>query len=59
MIGRLLLVGRTNMRNCGNCVYRDLLITEEPCDSCNYSSNWEEDTEEDTEDEDAEVKDNI
>ena len=38
------------MRNCGNCVYRDLLITEEPCNSCIYSSNWEEDTEEENED---------
>lgn len=37
------------MRNCGNCIYCDLLITQEPCESCLYSSNWEldEDKEED------------
>ena len=29
------------MKNCGNCVYCDLLITEEPCRDCLYSSNWE------------------
>lgn len=43
------------MRNCGNCVYKDLKITEEPCDSCNYSCNWEEDTEEEV----NEIHDNI
>ena len=37
------------MKNCVNCIYCDLLITEEPCESCLYSSNWEldEDKEED------------
>lgn len=34
------------MKNCGNCVYRDLLITEEPCMECKYSEYWEEDEEE-------------
>lgn len=34
------------MRNCGNCVYKDLLITQEPCLECLYASNWEEDKEE-------------
>ena len=29
------------MKNCGNCLYCDLLITEEPCMDCLYSSNWE------------------
>lgn len=32
------------MKNCGNCVYKDLLITEEPCMECKYSEYWEEDT---------------
>ena len=31
------------MKNCGNCVYKDLLITEEPCMECKYSEYWEED----------------
>lgn len=35
------------MRNCGNCVYKDLLITEEPCMDCLYCMNWEGDEEED------------
>lgn len=35
------------MKNCGNCVYRELLITEEPCMDCLYCSNWEEDKEDD------------
>lgn len=34
------------MRNCGNCVYKDLLITQEPCMDCLYCSNWEADEEE-------------
>ena len=29
------------MKDCGNCAYCDLLITEEPCMDCLYSSNWE------------------
>lgn len=33
------------MRNCGNCVYKDLLFTQEPCMDCLYSSNWEADEE--------------
>lgn len=33
------------MKNCGNCIYKDLLITEEPCMDCLYCMNWEEDTE--------------
>lgn len=35
------------MKNCGNCVYKDLLITEEPCMDCLYSTNWEGEEEED------------
>ena len=34
------------MRNCGNCVYKDININQEPCDSCLYLCNWEEDKEE-------------
>ena len=33
------------MKNCGNCVYKDLLITEEPCMECKYNEYWEEDKE--------------
>lgn len=29
------------MKNCGNCAYCDLLITEEPCMDCKYNENWE------------------
>ena len=29
------------MKNCGNCAYCDLLITEEPCMNCKYTENWE------------------
>ena len=36
------------MRNCGNCVYKDLLITEEPCMECYYNSNWEGETEDES-----------
>ena len=35
------------MKNCGNCVYKDLLITEEPCNECKYSEYWEEDNTDD------------
>lgn len=38
------------MRNCGNCLYKDRLKTEEPCLECMYSLNWE--PEEDQEEED-------
>ena len=34
------------MKNCGNCAYCDLLITEEPCMDCLYSSKWEPQEEE-------------
>jgi hypothetical protein len=36
------------MRNCGNCVYKDLLITEEPCMRCRYTEYWEGDTEDES-----------
>ena len=44
------------MRNCGNCIYCDLLITEEPCMDCLYNSNWggEADNESDRTDRTAE-----
>lgn len=29
------------MKTCANCVYRDLLITQEPCMNCIYGINWE------------------
>ena len=35
------------MKNCGNCVYKDLLITEEPCMECKYNEYWEEDEDDD------------
>lgn len=35
------------MKSCGNCVYRDLLITQEPCMRCKYDEYWEEDKDED------------
>ena len=38
------------MKNCGNCAYCDLLITEEPCMDCLYSCNWEPKEDEDNED---------
>ena len=38
------------MRSCGNCIYKDLKITEEPCDSCYFMCNWEEDKEEEDND---------
>ena len=44
------------MRNCGNCVYKDLKITEKPCDSCNFMCNWEEDEEEDEEEDNDNFK---
>lgn len=40
------------MKNCGNCVYCDLLITEEPCMDCLSSSNWESDEDKEDENED-------
>ena len=36
------------MKTCANCVYRDLLITEEPCMDCLYSTNWEGEDEDDS-----------
>lgn len=38
------------MKNCGNCVYKDLLITEEPCMECKYSEYWEEEDDPDNTD---------
>ena len=35
------------MKNCGNCVYKDLSINAEPCMDCLYQSAWEADEEED------------
>ena len=29
------------MKTCSNCIYRDLLITQEPCMECKYSEYWE------------------
>lgn len=40
------------MKNCGNCVYKYLLITQEPCMECLYCSNWEADEEQEEEDND-------
>lgn len=39
------------MKTCGNCVYKDRLITEEPCMDCLYGINWEADEEEEDDDE--------
>lgn len=39
------------MKNCSNCVYRDLLITQEPCMNCKYTEYWEEDKQEDEDNE--------
>lgn len=36
------------MKNCGNCVYKDRLITEEPCMECLYCMNWEGETEDES-----------
>ena len=36
------------MRNCGNCVYKDLLITEDPCMDCLYCMNWEGEVEDES-----------
>lgn len=47
------------MRNCGNCVYKDLKITEEPCDSCNFMCNFMCNWEKDEEEEVNEDQDNI
>lgn len=41
------------MKTCGNCAYKDLLITQEPCLECLYGINWEPE-EEQKEDEDNE-----
>lgn len=41
------------MKTCGNCVYKDLLITQEPCLECLHGINWEPE-EEQKEDEDNE-----
>lgn len=38
------------MRNCGNCCYKDLKITEEPCMRCRFNEYWEADDEEKQED---------
>ena len=34
------------MKTCSNCIYRDLLITQEPCMDCIYGINWEGEEEE-------------
>ena len=38
------------MKNCGNCVYKDISIKEEPCIECMYCSHWEAEEEEEKED---------
>lgn len=40
------------MRNCSNCVYKDISITQEPCIDCLYLSNWEPDEEQEDKDND-------
>ena len=37
------------MKTCANCIYRERLVTEEPCLECLYDINWEgEDDQEDS-----------
>ena len=31
------------MKNCGNCIYKDLSIKENPCRVCRYNEYFEED----------------
>lgn len=38
------------MKTCANCVYRERLITEEPCLDCLYGLNWEADEDKEEED---------
>lgn len=40
------------MKNCSNCVYKDLLITQEPCMRCRYTEYWEADEDEENDNED-------
>ena len=36
------------MKNCGNCIYKDYSIKENPCKECKYNEYWEEDKDEDS-----------
>ena len=41
------------MKTCANCVYRERLITEEPCLECLYGINWESDEEQEVNNENS------
>lgn len=38
------------MKNCSNCIHRDLLITQEPCMNCRFTECWEGEDNESTRD---------